>query len=497
MGNSYILGIDQGTSSTKALIFDEDGKVVFKASEALQTSYLEGGLVEQDPEEIIRNVLAAAGKCIDGFKEGGGNPAYIRALGISNQRETFLVWDRHGKPLCPAIVWQCRRSVSVCERLERQGLAETIRRKTGLLIDPYFSGTKLIWLNENNTAVRDAIRREEAFFGTMDTWLLYRLTRGRTYLTDFTNASRTLFFNLSALGWDGELLQLFGLSGIRLPEPRPSASHFGESDLLGLLPAPIPVTAMIGDSHAAAFGEGCFSPGTAKATLGTGCSVMMNTGDKPVYSAKGMVTTICWSMENRVDYALEGVIISCGSTIEWLKNELGLFGRSAETEDMAAQVPDNNGVYLVPAFNGLGAPYWEMSRKASITGLTFDCTRNHLVRAALESIPYQVRDVVAAMETASPVKLQELMVGGGISSNRFVLRFLAALLGRPVLKSEMADVSALGAASLAGLKAGIYKSLDELRSFQKERTAVLPDMGREKIKAFYAGWQQAVESSGL
>ncbi|HYH56185.1 MAG TPA: glycerol kinase GlpK [Anseongella sp.] len=492
MESRYILAIDQGTSSTKALIFDEAGKAVCKASEPLQTHYLEGGLVEQDPAEIIRNALAAAAGCIAGFREKGRAPQHIRALAISNQRETFLVWDKDGKPLCPAIVWQCRRSVPVCSRLQQEGLAPRIKEKTGLLVDPYFSGTKLIWLYENSPAVRKAARRGAAFFGTVDTWLLYQLTGGSSYLTDLTNASRTLFFNLSALAWDRELLELFGLSEVRLPEPRPSASHFGESDLHGLLPAPVPVAAMIGDSHAAAFGEGCLFPGAAKATLGTGCSIMMNTGDRPVQAAEGMVTTICWSMEGRVDYALEGLIISCGATLEWLKNELGLFASIAEIEALAGEVPDNKGVYLVPAFSGLGAPYWEMSRKASITGLSFDCTRKHLARAALESIPYQVRDVISAMEAASPIQLKDLRVNGGISSSRFVLRFLAGLLGKPVLSSGMADASALGAALLAGLKTDIYRSLDQLQSFQAKPAALFPDMDPGEVRSCYGGWLRAV-----
>lgn len=486
----YILSIDQGTSSTKALLFDKAGKAVFKASEPLVTHYLEGGLVEQDPEGILRNVLAAARKCITGFTGKGGAPSAIRALGISNQRETFVVWDSGGRPLCPAIVWQCRRSVGLCARLEQEGLAGMIRERTGLLIDPYFSGTKLMWLRENNAAVGQAIRQGDAFFGTVDTWLLYRLTRGDAYLTDLTNASRTLFFNLTSLQWDAALLERFGLEGLRLPEPRPSASHFGESDLLGLLPAPVPVAAMIGDSHAAAFGEGCLFPGTAKATLGTGCSVMMNTGERPVWSAEGMVTTICWSTEGRVDYALEGLIISCGATIEWMKNEMGLFNNHEQAEVLARKVAGNNGVYLVPAFSGMGAPYWEPGRKASITGLTFDCTRDHLVRAALESIPYQVADVIGAMEAASPVPLQELRVNGGISSNRWIMDFLASLLGRPVLKSGMADASACGAAWLAGLNTGIYK-MSDLQQLQ-DRETVPAEMDAEEVQRFYEGWRRAL-----
>ena len=346
MQSKYILAIDQGTSSTKTLIFDEAGKVVARGSEPLKTYYSEGGLVEQNPEEIFQNVLLSVQKCLQDFQSRGGVMANIRTVGISNQLETFLVWDRAGKPLYNAVVWQCKRSVKICERLIQADLSETIKKKTGLLVDPYFSGSKLIWLHENVPAVQQAIQAGQAYFGTVDTWLLYKLTQGQNYFTDYTNASRTLFFNLHTLAWDPELLEQFNLSGLNLPEPKPSASLFGYTDFGGLLPQPVSITSMIGDSHAAAFGEGCFAPGTAKATLGTGSSIIMNIGDRAKASGNGMVTTICWSTEDRVDYALEGVIVTCGATVEWLKNEMGLLTDSRETEAMATAVPDNNGVYL-------------------------------------------------------------------------------------------------------------------------------------------------------
>src|SRR6187402_1483676 len=348
MAHSFILAIDQGTSSTKSLIFYEAGIAIAKGSEPLHTSYLENGFVEQDSEEIYQNVLLSIKKCLWQFTEKGFNTNDIAAIGISNQRETFVIWDKNGKPLHPAVVWQCKRSVQVCEDLKQKSLSKTVNAKTGLMIDPYFSGTKLIWLNQNNSIIRSAIAKGEAFFGTIDTWLLYKLTNGKEYLTDYTNASRTLFFNLHTLQWDNELIDQFGLTGINLPKLKASSSLFGETTLNDLLPKSIPVTALIGDSHAAALGEGCFEAGTAKATLGTGCSILMNIGNKPIQSANGMVTTICWSIERRIDYALEGVIVSCGATIEWLKNELSLFSDSKETEAMANAVADNGGVYLIP-----------------------------------------------------------------------------------------------------------------------------------------------------
>ncbi|MGV3588104.1 MAG: FGGY family carbohydrate kinase [Adhaeribacter sp.] len=492
MKNAFILAIDQGTSSTKTLIFDAEGKVGARGSEPLKSYYSEGGHVEQQPKEIYRNVLQSVGQCLAQFTAQGEELSNIQAIGISNQRETFVVWDETGSPLYNAVVWQCKRSINICERLNQQGLNETVRQKTGLIIDPYFSGTKLIWLYEQVPAVRQAIDAGKAYFGTIDTWLLYKLTNGKSYLTDYTNASRTLFFNLSELTWDTELLARFGLSRLNLPEPKPSSAYFGKTDFGGLLPEAVNITSMIGDSHAAAFGEGCFAPGTAKATMGTGSSIMMNIGNEPKPSGRGMITTICWSIEERVDYALEGVIVTCGATIEWLKNELGILTDSRQTEAMARAVPDNNGVYLVPAFSGLGAPHWDMSRKASITGLTFDCNKNHIVRAALESIPFQIKDVIQAMELDAGIDLEALMVDGGITANNFVVQFLADLLQKPVVKIGMPDVSALGAAYLAGLKAGIFENIQHIKTLNATKTQLNPGENQESVHKNYLGWQKAV-----
>jgi len=490
----YVLAIDQGTSSTKTIIFDAEGRAIARGTAALRTSYGAGGFVEQDGEEIIANVLQSMGQCLSAFTNGGGLPEHIIAAGISNQRETFLVWDKAGRPLHPAIVWQCKRSVSICERWKLQGYDTMIHEKTGLLIDPYFSGSKLVWLNENVAAVRDAMERGEAYFGTVDTWLLYRFTEGRSYFTDHTNASRTLLFNLHTLEWDRELLELFGLSKINLPSILSSSENFGTSNFDGLFSKELPVTGMIGDSHAAAFGEGCFSPGTAKATLGTGCSILMNAGPRPALSGSGMVSTICWSTEQQLHYALEGVIVSCGATVEWLKNELGLFQNSKETESMARLVEDNGGVYLIPAFSGLGAPHWEMNRRASISGLNFGSGKNHIVRAALESIAYQVADVIGAMEADTNTKLQQLMVDGGISSNGFVLQFLADLLNKPVVNIGQADVSALGAAYMAGLKAGLYSGIEQLSQLNRGLTTYHPSP-METMNTWYDGWKRAVSGT--
>lgn len=495
LNGPFVLAIDQGTSSTKTVIFNDKGKVVARGSEPLHTMYLDGGLVEQDPQEIYENVLKSVAKCVADFTSKEGRIEDIRSCGISNQRETFVLWDNQGAPLHNAVVWQCKRSTAVCEQLSAEGLEEMIRQKTGLLADPYFSGSKVIWLNLNNERVKTAVAGGNAFFGTVDTWLLHKLTNGKAYLTDHTNASRTLFFNLETLSWDAELISAFGLEGLRLPDIQSSSSHFGETDFNGLFPKAIPVTAMIGDSHAAAFGEGCFGPGIAKATLGTGSSILMNIGPEPKPSQQGMVTTIGWSAGERVEYALEGVIVTCGATIEWLKTHLELFSDIRETEAMARSVKDSGGVYLVPAFSGLGAPHWDMNRKASITGLTFNSNKNHIVRAALESIPFQIKDVIVAMESDTGIALRELKIDGGLTSNNFVVQMLADLLEKPVVNLGFPEVSALGAAYLSGLYSGVYPGIDYLQKLSENHSSVAPKANNEAVKAAYRGWQEAVGST--
>ncbi|HMR83547.1 MAG TPA: glycerol kinase GlpK [Niabella sp.] len=491
---SFILSIDQGTSSTKALVFDAEGQAVARGTATLSTSYFGDGFVEQDPEEIFSNVLAAVTSCLRDLEEKGFDKAHIAAIGIANQRETFVIWDQEGRPLHPAIVWQCKRSVSVCEQLKQEGLSATIWEKTGLVIDPYFSGTKLVWLLQHKPEIKEAIARGKVLFGTVDTWLLYRLTNGQSFATDHTNASRTLFFNIHTLSWDRELICLLGLDHLQLPQVKSSSDFFGETTIGGLLERPVLVTGMIGDSHAAAFGEGCFDQGMAKATLGTGSSIIMNIGAKPVASQNGMVTTICWSLPGRVDYALEGVIVTCGATIEWLKNEIGLFNDVQETVHMAAAVIDNGGVYLVPAFSGLGSPHWQMSRKAAITGMTFGTNKNHIVRAALESVPYQIKDVISAMEKDTGLSLKRLMTNGGLTANAFVIQLLADVLNNEVSKSSMPDVSALGAAYMAGLGAGIFENIDTLRNLKSDKAVIVPSEQAEKADRWYQQWLNVIQN---
>jgi glycerol kinase len=491
---NYILAIDQGTSSTKTIVFDENGQAVAKGSVELKTTYSGNGFVEQLPEGIFQNVLDSVRQCIDNFLAGGFEVSDIVSCGISNQRETFMLWDEKGEPLTPAVVWACKRSIGVCEELRSKGQEEIISQATGLIIDPYFSGTKLLWLIQHDPALSEKLEKREVFFGTVDTWLLFRLTGGKQFRTDYTNASRTLLFNIHSLSWDKEILELWGIEKLNLPEVCPSSFDFGKCDFEGIFSHEVPVTAMIGDSHAATFGEGCFEKGNVKVTLGTGSSIMMNTGEKPVSSANGMLTTICWSTESQVNYALEGAIVSCGSTIEWLKNELNLFADPKETEQMAGAVEDNGGVYLIPAFSGLGAPHWQMSRKASIEGLTFGATKNHIVRAALESIPYQIRDVTDAMKQDIGSPLKAISVNGGMTQNRFVIRFLVDLLGLELKKLQTPEVSALGAAYLSGLKSGVFKSLSQLSEINGSHTeTILPDSDNQAILAFYEGWKEKIK----
>ena len=489
---TYILAIDQGTSSTKTIIFDVNGQAVFKASEPLNSIFLHENHVEQDPLEIYNNVLTSVRKCLTGFKAQGGDIQKIVTCGISNQRETFVLWDQDGEPLHHAVVWQCKRSVNICERMKKMGLEDQISQATGLIIDPYFSASKVIWLYENNERIKNAIDRGDTYFGTVDTWLLYKLTNGTQYATDFTNASRTMLFNIYELKWDENLLKAFGLSELNLPTVHPSSHHFGETSFDGLLDEEIPISSLVGDSHAAAFGEQCFHAGEAKATLGTGCSVLMNIGDSPKKSNNGMVTTICWSIEGRVDYALEGIIVSAGATIEWLRNQLGLFERSDELEQICLTMENTGGVYVVPAFSGLGAPHWEMSRKASIEGLTFESNKDHVIRAGVESVLYQIKDVIAAMEIDSGTKLNEIKVDGGMTSNPFVLQFLADLLERQVTSVEMADVSALGAAYLSGLQVGVFSGIEAVQQLKMNARISSPNLNSLGVRSGYEGWKNVL-----
>jgi glycerol kinase len=492
MDHSFLLAIDQGTSATKSVIFDLHANLITKASVPLKSYFPQPGFVEQNPLEIYDSVIQSVKNCVQSFSDSDDIKNIITA-GLSNQRETLILWNERGDPLYNAIVWQCKRSVEICQRLQESGLNNIINSKTGLIIDPYFSATKLTWLCENKKEIRDAVKSGKAYFGTVDTWLLYKLTKGEKYLTDYTNASRTLLFNIDDLKWDDELIDIFNLSGLNLPEARPSSFNFGASDFAGQFASPIPISALIGDSHAAAFGEGCFEPGTAKATLGTGSSILMNTGNKHPKSKNGMMSTICWSTSDRIDYALEGVIVSCGATINWLKDQLGLFADSKDTEAMAGSIKNNNGVYLIPAFSGLGAPHWKMDARAAIMGLTFGCNKNHIVRAALESIPYQIKDVVSLMEKDSEIQLTELNIDGGITSNQFVVQLLADLLKINIHNIGIEDVSALGAANMAGLEVGAFPDINYLKNLSVIKCKYHPSKNTSEIDTNYDEWLRNIK----
>lgn len=485
--DKLILAIDQGTSGTKALLFDAAGHVVKKGMEDLVTNYSENGFVEQDPQAILNSVKNACIKCLDGI-----DASSIISIGISNQRETFVLWDKDGNAITPAIVWACKRSTEICKNMLEQN--EWIGSRTGLTIDPYFSATKLLWLMQESPELKHRIQNKEVYFGTIDTWLLFNLTNGLSYYTDYTNASRTLLFNLTELKWDQEILEKWGLIGLHLPKPKPSSDEYGSTNLFGIISNRVPVQAMVGDSHAAMFGECCFETGETKMTLGTGCSMLMHIGNKPVASKNGLLTTIGWSTDQEVVYAWEGAIVACGSMITWLKDALQLFAESSETEAITRSVNDNGGIYLIPAFSGLGAPYWDMHRKASIHGLNFGSNSAHIVRATLESICFQIQDVLLAMEKDLNHPVNGISMHGGLSKNGFICETLAALINCKIQVQDNADISAQGAAFLAGLKSGIFASLDSLKQLVKKESV---NRGREnkEINLQYNHWKEIIRTN--
>ena len=485
----YIMALDAGTTSNRCILFDHAGNVCSVAQKEFTQIFPQPGWVEHDADEIFSTQLEVAKQAMANI---GATAADIAAIGITNQRETTVVWNKHtGRPICHAIVWQCRRTAAYCDELSAEGLTESIRRKTGLVIDPYFSGTKIRWILENVPGARQQAEQGELLFGTVETWLIWKLTGGKIHVTDYSNASRTMLFNINTLSWDEEILEKLQISAAMLPEAKPSSCLYGTTDAM-LFGAPIPISGAAGDQQAALFGQACFTPGDSKCTYGTGAFLLMNTGDKPIFSDNGLVTTIGWGLNGQVTYALEGSIFVAGAAIQWLRDELRFIESAADSEYMARKVSDTNGCYVVPAFTGLGAPHWDAYARGAIVGLTRGVNKYHIVRATLDSMAYQVNDVLRAMEADSGIALSALKVDGGAAANNYLMQSQADICGAPVLRPRCVETTAMGAAYLAGLAVGYWADTAEIRqNWAIERTfnsEITEESRTKRIK----GWKKAV-----
>lgn len=486
----YVMALDAGTTSNRCILFNEKGEIISLAQKEFTQYFPQPGWVEHDASEIWSTQLGVA---VEAMSKVDADAEDIAAIGITNQRETVVVWDKEtGEPICPAIVWQCRRTAEYCDSLKEQGFTEMIRKKTGLIIDAYFSGTKIKWILEHVDGAAQRAEKGELLFGTIETWLIWKLTKGRVHVTDYSNASRTMLFNINTLQWDEEILGLLGIPMSMLPEAKPSSCVYGYADA-SYFGGEIPIGGAAGDQQSALFGQTCFQPGEAKNTYGTGCFLLMNTGEKPVFSNNGLVTTIAWGLDGKVNYALEGSIFVAGAAIQWLRDELRLIDSSADSEYMAQKVKDSNGCYVVPAFTGLGAPYWDQYARGTIVGLTRGVNKYHIIRATLESIAYQVYDVLTAMEADSGISLSSLKVDGGASANNFLIQTQADLIGAPVKRPSCIETTAMGAAYLAGLSVGYWKSKEDvLKNWAVDRT-MEPSITQEERKQRIKGWKKAVK----
>ncbi len=490
MKKKYILALDQGTTSSRALVFDSDGRISGLSQKEFHQFYPEPGWVEHDAEEIWKTQAEVAAEAI---QKSGISAKEVACIGITNQRETTVIWDRvTGKPVCPAIVWQDRRTAACCDELNGAGYGELIFSKTGLVIDPYFSGTKIKWILDHVPGVRQKAEAGKLAFGTIDSWLLWNFTRGKVHVTDVTNASRTMLFNIHTLEWDAELLQLLNIPASILPEVRSSSEIYGQTSQFG---PEIPVSGIAGDQQAATFGQCCMKPGMVKNTYGTGCFILANTGNKPVRSENKLLTTIAWQIKGETTYALEGSIFVGGAIVQWLRDGLGIIKSSAEIEGMARSVTDNGGVYLVPALTGLGAPYWDPHARGTLIGLTRGTTAAHICRAALESIAFQTYDVLKAMEADAGIRLSELRVDGGAAANDFLMQFQADILKRTVVRPKVLETTALGAAYLAGLAVGCWGSLDDICRRQETDQKFIPGLDDENSARLLDRWQEALKRS--
>jgi glycerol kinase len=485
----YILALDQGTTSSRAVLISEEGLFVASAQKEFQQHFPSPGWVEHDPQEIWSSQAACIGEVI---AKGGVLPGQIAGIGITNQRETTVVWERSsGKPLAPAIVWQDRRTTEVCQELKKRGLEPLIRKKTGLLLDPYFSATKLAWILKQIPGAKERARRGNLAFGTIDSWLLWKLTNGSCHFTDVTNASRTLLYNIHTLSWDDELLEIFDIPRQILPGVKSSSELYGTVKN-SILPLEIPICGIAGDQQAALIGQACFSSGMVKTTYGTGCFLLMNTGNSPVLSKNHLLTTIAYQIGGKVAYALEGSVFIGGAVVQWLRDNLGLIKRSSDIEKLALSVPDSEGVYFVPAFTGLGAPYWDPYARGALVGLTRGTTAAHIARSALDGIAHQVTDVLKAMEADAGIAIAEIRVDGGAVHNNLLMQIQADLMGVPVIRPEMTELTALGAAFLAGLSAGFWKDTDELKAHWKEEHRFEPKLSSQKVQTARRNWEKAI-----
>ena len=494
--NGYVIALDQGTTSSRAIIFDSNGIPVSIGQYPFPQIFPKPGWVEHDPMVILDTQLRAMAEA---FEKSELSPTDIAGIGITNQRETTIVWDKNtGKPVYNAIVWQCRRTAQMCEELEKAGIGDYVQEKTGLLIDAYFSGTKIKWILDNVPGARERAERGELLFGNVDSWLIWNLTGGKAHASDYSNCSRTMIFDIDELKWDEKLCKALDIPMSMLPTPVPSSMIYGNvaAGISGIeILAGTPVCGSAGDQAAALFGQGCIDRGQAKNTYGTGCFTLMNTGSQSVRSKNGLVTSVAWSIGGKTTYALEGSVFNAGSTIQWLRDEVGLLGTSSECEALATSVPDNGGVYLVSAFTGLGAPRWDMYARGAIVGLTRGCTKAHIARAALEGIAYQVKDLLDAMESDAGEKLSVLRVDGGASVNNFLMQFQSDLLRKPIDRPQMVETTAFGAAFLAGLATGVWSSVDEIKKLRKSDRVFEPIMDESDAEKLHATWLRAVERS--
>ncbi|MDT5060084.1 MAG: glycerol kinase [Acidobacteriota bacterium] len=492
MTEGYILAIDQGTTGTKVIIFDREGHVRSRAYSEFTQHYPKPGRVEHDADEIWNVTI---GLVAEALSKAGASASEIKAIGITNQRETALMWDRRSaQPVGRAIVWQDRRTATICDELKARGLEDTFKRKTGLVVDAYFSGTKVKWLLDNTDGLRARALKGEIAFGTIDSWLVWKLTGGRSHITDYSNASRTLIYNIKDLAWDKDLLEILDIPEAILPSVKPSSHVYGYTDPNVFFGQSIPIAGIAGDQQAALFGQACYQEGLAKNTYGTGCFLLLNTGREAVTSKEGLLTTIAWGIEDEpVEYALEGAVFITGAAVQWLRDGLGIIKTAAETESLARLLDSNEGVYFVPALTGLGAPHWDAYARGTITGITRGTTRAHLARAALESMCYQTRDVVEAMERDSGIPLKEIRADGGAVSNSFLMQFQADILGVPVEVPQVAETTSLGAAYLAGLAVGFWKSREELDAKWKVERRYEPQMSEAEREGLYERWLKAVE----